>query len=592
MIKEFITAFKQEYKLKGKSLLLHPFENQNIERITKAVKDNNVVYPVTVMLDSRIPEHDFLDLNHSYSRPFLDALSKHDKIDESFENLFVLFYDKPNSKKIKILNHYLDLMSDKGFAFILTAGTEVFMRYYYDHLIEKFSIEMIVATAFTENRSAIDKTLFILIKKGEEKKTVDPTYLFKATKNLPSKASIKRNIKAFKNSEFMHFDEDPTSFYANEIGVVGEGDDGNIGRNFNFKHLKIDREIVDLSLLFPNSHKCKFGEIIETSPEDGRDLVAFSASERNESRLRTLRNKEVIFIPRVGYSKVISDIGEVESSQRDRTLRLNHIFVLKNGMNAKYIAKFLNTPLGQNIRKLHSIGATIPSLSLRQCFELEIFIPSKSNINIILSTDELVKASLKSITRIQNELVTNPANTSVQSKLRRLLQALEELTPEEEILIDIKKEEAINREFKESYRLDKKTKEVNKELEFACFRSIAAFLNTQGGTLYVGVSDNMELIGLNDEIRKLHKGSNDKFLLFFQNKLKGEIGSALLSNIEFNIFTIQQRKILVVDVKRPSSKKFTGAFLKSKKNGLYTRSGPSNDFLEGSDLVKYSTENF
>ena len=61
MIEEFINTFKQEYKLKGKSLLLHPFENQNIERIIKAVKDNNVVYPVTVMLDSRIPEHDFLE---------------------------------------------------------------------------------------------------------------------------------------------------------------------------------------------------------------------------------------------------------------------------------------------------------------------------------------------------------------------------------------------------------------------------------------------------------------------------------------------------------------------------------------------------
>ncbi|MDC0442891.1 putative DNA binding domain-containing protein [Gammaproteobacteria bacterium] len=583
MIQDFISAFKQEYKLKGKSLLLHPFENQNIERITKAVKENNIIYPVTVMLDSRIREHNFLDLNHSYYRPFLDTLSNHDKIDESFENLFVLFYDKPNAKRKKILDHYLDLIGDEGFAFILTAGTEVLMRHYYDHLLQKFSIEMIVATAFAENRSAIDKTLFILKKKGEEKKAVDPTYLFKATKDLPSKASIKRNIRAFKNSEFMHFDDEPTKFYANEIGVVGEGNDGNIGRNFNFKHLEIDREIQHLSLSFPNSHVCKLGEIIDDF---------FSASERNESRLRALRNKEVILIPRTFHPRVISDIKEIDVSHRKRAIKLMHIFILKNGMNAKYIAKFLNTPLGKNIRKLHSIGTTIQSLSSRKCLELEIFIPSKNNIDIMLSTDELVQASLKSIRRIQGELVTNPANASVQSKLRKLLQALDELTPEEEILIDIKKGEAIDREFKESYRLDKKTKEVNKELEFSCFRSIAAFLNTQGGTLYVGVSDDMELIGLNDEIKKLHKRSNDKFLLFFQNKLKGEIGSALLSNIEFSIFVIQQRKILVVNVKKPSSKKFTGAYLKSKKNGLYTRSGPSNDFLEGSDLVKYTTENF
>jgi hypothetical protein len=457
------------------------------------------------------------------------------------------------------------------------------MRHYYDHLLQKFSIEMIVATAFAENRSAIDKTLFILKKKGEKKKAVDPTYLFRATKDLPSKASIKRNIKAFKNSEFMYFDEEPTKFYANEIGVVGEGDDGSIGRNFNFLHLKIERKIQDLSMSFPNSHICKFGEIIETS---------FSASEEYERRLRTLRNKELVLIPRVGFHKVISNINEIEFRHRKRVMRLMHIFVLKNGMNAKYITKFLNTPLGQNIRAFHSIGAVTQSLSVRKCQELEIFIPSKNNIDVILSTDELVKASLKSIHRIKRELVTNPANTSVQGKLRRLLQALDELTPEEEILIDIKKDEAVDREFKESYRLDKKTKEVNKELEFACFRSIAAFLNTQGGTLYVGVSDDMELIGLNNEIRKLHKGSNDKFVLFFKNKLQSEIGSALLSNIDFSIFVIQQRKILVVDVKKPSSKKFSGAFLKSQKNGLYRRSGPSNDFLQGSDLVKYTTENF
>ena len=552
MIQEVINVFKAEYKVKGKSLLLHPFESQNIERIAEAVKENNIFYPVTRMLDSRIREHDFLDLNHSYYRPFLDALSKHEKIDESFENLFALFYDKANPKRIKILNHYLNLIGDNGFAFILTLGTEVFMSHYYEYLIEKFSIEMIVATAFTENRSTVDKTLFILRKKGGGNKSVDPTYLFKATKDLPSKASIKRNIKAFKNSEYMYFEENPTKFYVNEIGVVGEGDNGNIGRNFNFKHLEIDREIEHLSLSFPHSHVCKFGEIVESS---------FSANKNNEARLRTLKNKEVVLIRRAGYAKVISGIKEVDAGHRKRALPLMHIFVLKNGMNAKYIAKFLNTPLGQNILKLHSIGATIPSLSVSKCLELDIFIPSKNNIDVILSTDELVQASLASIRRIQKKLVTNPANTSVQSKLRKLLQAIEELTPEEEILIEIKKNESINREFKESFRLDTKTKEVNKELEFACFRSIAAFLNTQGGALYVGVSDNMEVVGLNNEIRKLHKGSNDKFLLFFQNKLKVEIGSALLSNIEFSIFTIQQRKILVVDVKKPSSKKFDGAFL-------------------------------
>ena len=60
-------------------------------------------------------------------------------------------------------------------------------------------------------------------------------------------------------------------------------------------------------------------------------------------------------------------------------------------------------------------------------------------------------------------------------------------------------------------------------------KTIAAFLNTEGGTLFVGVSDDGKILGIEDEMDLLHGKNKDKFLLDFKNILNKEIGRKFLS---------------------------------------------------------------
>ena len=50
-------------------------------------------------------------------------------------------------------------------------------------------------------------------------------------------------------------------------------------------------------------------------------------------------------------------------------------------------------------------------------------------------------------------------------------------------------EEDENNEFKKTFALDVKTRKREKYIIEECITTIAGFLNTQGGTLFIGVND-------------------------------------------------------------------------------------------------------
>ena len=60
----------------------------------------------------------------------------------------------------------------------------------------------------------------------------------------------------------------------------------------------------------------------------------------------------------------------------------------------------------------------------------------------------------------------------------------------------IKEGESTNIEFKSTLRYDSNTEKINKSLEEVIMKSIAAFANTEGGRLFIGITNDGEIIGL------------------------------------------------------------------------------------------------
>ena len=74
----------------------------------------------------------------------------------------------------------------------------------------------------------------------------------------------------------------------------------------------------------------------------------------------------------------------------------------------------------------------------------------------------------------------------------------------------VKSEESISIEFKSTLRKDLKKNRYLDSLTESCLKAIAAFLNTAGGTLVIGVGDDKEVLGIEVDDFK----NNDKFHLY------------------------------------------------------------------------------
>lgn len=112
-------------------------------------------------------------------------------------------------------------------------------------------------------------------------------------------------------------------------------------------------------------------------------------------------------------------------------------------------------------------------------------------------------------------------------------------------------------EFKSTLRFDLHKGEKNDKLEYVIIKTIAAFMNTDGGTLIIGVDDNQNILGLDADIGTLKKPNIDGFQLHLLDLYKGYIGADLGSHIKISFPEIEGKKICVVKVSKSSKAIFT-----------------------------------
>ncbi|KKL69002.1 hypothetical protein LCGC14_2119350, partial [marine sediment metagenome] len=79
-------------------------------------------------------------------------------------------------------------------------------------------------------------------------------------------------------------------------------------------------------------------------------------------------------------------------------------------------------------------------------------------------------------------------------------------------------------EFKSSARWDYYQEKVNKDLEFVIIKTIAGFMNTEGGTLLIGVTDDGEIIGVENDLKTLKKKDRDGYELLLNDLISSYIG--------------------------------------------------------------------
>jgi hypothetical protein len=158
-------------------------------------------------------------------------------------------------------------------------------------------------------------------------------------------------------------------------------------------------------------------------------------------------------------------------------------------------------------------------------------------------------------------------------------------------LNDIAKGENEKREFKSTLRFDLKTKQPNPELEHAVLKNIAAFLNTQGGTIFVGVGDTGEVVGIElDDFP-----NNDKWSLYLVNRIRQQLGAHFLPHCQIEFDELARCSVCRITVQpSPLPAFFDETTLKKKgeKRAFYIRGGPSAQKLEAAAAESYMVGRF
>jgi hypothetical protein len=196
------------------------------------------------------------------------------------------------------------------------------------------------------------------------------------------------------------------------------------------------------------------------------------------------------------------------------------------------------------------------------------------------------------------ELFLEKRRTLLATELNTYLNGITETTLEEvdvDLLDLINEGENSQVEFKTTMRYDMRENTVNKKLEEVIIKTIAAFSNGQGGTLVMGVDDDQQIIGLENDYKTLKNGTKDEFELHLRNLVNATYGVEFATNnLSINFPTVQDTEICIVEIKPGNRPVYTEVTDKngSKSKKFYVRSGNSSQEMDITEVANYINSRF
>ena len=139
-------------------------------------------------------------------------------------------------------------------------------------------------------------------------------------------------------------------------------------------------------------------------------------------------------------------------------------------------------------------------------------------------------------------------------------------------------------EFKSTVRTNLRTGKKGKEIELAWLKAVAGFLNSGGGALLIGVSDDGRIVGIERDDFE----NEDKCLLHIKNLINQHIGAEFSSFINISLVKAEDKTVVMIECEPARDP----VFLKIGKNEeFYIRSGPSSVKLLPSQMISYVLQN-
>ncbi len=139
-------------------------------------------------------------------------------------------------------------------------------------------------------------------------------------------------------------------------------------------------------------------------------------------------------------------------------------------------------------------------------------------------------------------------------------------------------------EFKSSLRYDYHTKSPNVELEMVIVKTIAGFLNAEGGQLIIGVDDDGQILGINKDYLSLKKKDKDGFELKIYQLISKVIGHEFCHLTKLEIYEIEGSDVCSINIQKSKNPVYV---TQKGDTTFYLRIGNSTKPLSVKETVDY-----
>ena len=147
--------------------------------------------------------------------------------------------------------------------------------------------------------------------------------------------------------------------------------------------------------------------------------------------------------------------------------------------------------------------------------------------------------------------------------------------------------ESHNLEFKQTARWNVHTGQRDPKIELVIAKTVAAFLNADGGTLLVGVADDGSTPGLRNDLGLMKEPDLDRYELWLGDHLERCLGKPPLRNVRVTFEMVNRNQVCRIDVNPSPEPVFLDEPGGNREADMYVRMGNSTRKLLTDEALEY-----
>jgi len=185
-------------------------------------------------------------------------------------------------------------------------------------------------------------------------------------------------------------------------------------------------------------------------------------------------------------------------------------------------------------------------------------------------------------------VILSITGAALYSAMHRRSERIEQLSAAlgDDLRALIARGESVSLEFKSSFRWDLKENKLNRTLEFVVLKTLAGYMNGNGGTLLIGVADDGSVTGLERDYTTLKKPDRDGFEQVLMTAIATKLGGDACHAVQVVFNSLENRdvcRVMVAPAHRP-------VYVRDGDSPkLYVRTGVSTRELNVQEAINYTS---